>query len=218
MASEIGADNVDVHKPKPAHTAKEFLFELLTVTIGILIALSLEALVEQYRTHRLVDYTRADFKSEIEHNRSKLMVDLRTSRVTQENLERVMSVAQDRLDHKEPASDTDINLSRTFVLLRSAAWSSALSTQVMGHFPHAEGRAIAEAYSDQEEFSATESAAQQAWFALAGYAAHTKGLTDSEVRQGLRDAATSYAYLVTLEDGERRLLATYDQTLKTVGR
>ena len=42
-------------KPKPAHSVREFLGEIGTITIGILIALRFEAAVDAYRNHDLVE-------------------------------------------------------------------------------------------------------------------------------------------------------------------
>jgi hypothetical protein len=207
---------MDVHKPKAAHSLREFLGELLSVTVGILIALSLEAMVEQWRTDRLIDYARDDFRTEIQDNRTKVTADLETSQASLTDLMNV--IAQGRLLLAHQPAKLNAGVSRTFVLLESSAWTSALSTQVMGHFPHEQARAVAEVYSKQEEFAFAEHAAQQQWFVLAGFASDPKDLTETELREGLQQGAEAVSYLDTLQASEKRMLGTYDQALKALAR
>jgi hypothetical protein len=209
---------VDIRKPKPFHSAREFFSEMLSVTVGILIALSLEALIDQYRTDRLIDYARDDFRFELQGNRDKLTGDLQKARQTEASLRTLVEAGRILLKHQPLPATMNLGLSRSFVELRSAAWTSALSTQVMGHFPPREARALAEAYSEQEAFTSAEQAAQQQWFSLSGYVDDAKDLTDDQLRQGLHEAAEGFAYLETLEDSESRLLGTYDETLKMLGQ
>ncbi len=46
---------VDIHKPKPVHSIREFLSEILVIVTGILIALSLEQAVEAWHWHHQVE-------------------------------------------------------------------------------------------------------------------------------------------------------------------
>jgi hypothetical protein len=60
---------VDVHVPeKSIRTWKDFLLHLLTITIGLFIALTLEAAVESMHHRHLVREARANLRSEIEIN------------------------------------------------------------------------------------------------------------------------------------------------------
>ena len=64
---------MDIHPPEgPVHSFKDFLFHLLTVTIGILIALSLEGLLEWHHHRALVQEARINLASEIRENRQHL--------------------------------------------------------------------------------------------------------------------------------------------------
>ena len=50
---------MEIHKPKPAHSVREFLIELLTIVAGILIAISLEQAVESLHWHEKVASARS---------------------------------------------------------------------------------------------------------------------------------------------------------------
>jgi len=48
---------MDIHKPKPWHGVREFGKELLTIVLGVLIALAAEAAVEEFRWTQRIDQT-----------------------------------------------------------------------------------------------------------------------------------------------------------------
>jgi len=56
---------MDVHKPKPVHSWREFLTEVGTIVLGILIALSLEQMVETWRVHRQYREAREAIREEL---------------------------------------------------------------------------------------------------------------------------------------------------------
>ena len=45
---------MEIHSPHPIHSVKDFLLQLLTITIGILIALTLEGTLERAHHRRLI--------------------------------------------------------------------------------------------------------------------------------------------------------------------
>jgi hypothetical protein len=57
---------LDVHAPhEPIHGVKDFLLHLLTISVGLLIAVGIEGCVELHREHKLVreaprDHARGD--------------------------------------------------------------------------------------------------------------------------------------------------------------
>jgi len=56
---------LDIHKPKPVHSIREFLSEIAVVVCGILIALSLEQCLELWRTHERIEAGDASIRAEI---------------------------------------------------------------------------------------------------------------------------------------------------------
>lgn len=64
---------MDLHVPEgPIRSVKDFLTHIVIVTIGILIALGLEQLVEMHHRHRLVEETVEGFRHELTDNREQL--------------------------------------------------------------------------------------------------------------------------------------------------
>jgi hypothetical protein len=57
---------MDIHPPRqPIHTVKDFLLHLLTITVGLFIALSLEAAVQSLHHRHLVRDARESLHREI---------------------------------------------------------------------------------------------------------------------------------------------------------
>jgi hypothetical protein len=68
---------MDVQPPHQSiHTWRDFFIHLITITIGLLIALSLEATVEWLHHRHLVHVARASIRHEMEENRKILASDL----------------------------------------------------------------------------------------------------------------------------------------------
>ena len=64
---------MEIHPPHgPIHSLKEFSLQLVTITAGILIALSLEGLVEWNHNRALVREARTTISREIADNRKEL--------------------------------------------------------------------------------------------------------------------------------------------------
>lgn len=63
---------MDIHKPKPAHTMREFLVEIGTIICGILIALTLEQVVEGFHRNAEMREAREALQEEMRDNVSTL--------------------------------------------------------------------------------------------------------------------------------------------------
>jgi hypothetical protein len=59
---------MDIHKPKPVHSIKEFLNEIVVIIIGVLIALGLEQAVESWHQHLEVAEAREALRKESAEN------------------------------------------------------------------------------------------------------------------------------------------------------
>ena len=92
---------MDVHPPEaPIRSVLDFGLHILTVTIGILIALGLDALVTEYREMELANHARADFRDEIGRNRDKLVADQKSLAEVQGQIEGLIAYEQAKLADK----------------------------------------------------------------------------------------------------------------------
>ena len=203
---------MDIRKPKAIGSLREFAIELATIVVGVLIALGAEAIVEQHRISDAVEFSRDDFIHELEQNRADVERNLHEAHELDKQVAAVLKDGVAFVRGQGPLSGGH-NVSRTFVRLRSAAWSSALSTQVMGHFPHEEGRAVAQAYNEQQAFTDLQQAEQGVWFNLAD-ASFIGAPTKPDVENAMKHLVVARAYLAAHEESEEGLLRTYDDALK----
>jgi len=80
---------VDVHPPRqPIHTWKDFLLHLLTITIGLFIALTLEAAVDSAHHRHLVRDAHKNVRREIEANQKVYAKNVRDLRLNRNQLAR----------------------------------------------------------------------------------------------------------------------------------
>ena len=67
---------MDVHAPhEPIHSWRDFFIHLITITIGLLIALSLEGLVESVHKHHLLHQAETNLRDELKNNIATLAGD-----------------------------------------------------------------------------------------------------------------------------------------------
>jgi hypothetical protein len=150
---------MEIHAPeKPILTVKEATVHLLIVTAGILIALSLEAVVEYVHHRTVVREAREIMRQEIEANRAELDNTLSYIKDTQlKQLTHGIDVMLALIAHE--TSDTRMMINDKPARLRSAGHATA---ELMGAFAYMDYREVsrwATVYDLQQEFLRTQSAA-----------------------------------------------------------
>ena len=141
---------MDVHAPhEPVHTWRDFFTHLTIVTIGLFIALSLEAFVEYVHHRHLVHEARENIRQEIEDNHKAAQEDIT---LLQQDLDRTNS----NLDtiRKMRANPKTFKGTLTFTMsfnsLHDAAWNSARDTGALGFMPYKEVQGYADLYQHQK--------------------------------------------------------------------
>lgn len=159
---------LDVHPPHdPLHGWRDFLIHLVTITIGLLIALSLEGLVE-WRHHRhLVHDAEVSLHAEIQSNAQGMPDVLKDLRKRQDLLKQDVAVLKTVIKtHKLPDhSSIDIGFGiRTF---DSVSWKTAQSTGALSYMPYDLAQEYSNIYATQDSLAASEQqAARDAIIAL----------------------------------------------------
>jgi hypothetical protein len=204
---------MDIHKPKAAHSLREFLIEIGTIVLGILIALGLEAAVEAYRSHELVDRARIDLRAELRANRETLASTIAGEKATAAPLDALIRYARDRLQGKAPKIGPDIQLSMDFRPMSTAAWESTVATQALVHMPYEEARALTRVYAGTRVYSEYESEAARRWIELDTYTDTPESLSTDELRSAKRLLLLNQAYQQTLTVSGEHLLELYDKAL-----
>lgn len=146
---------MDVHAPhEPIHGWKDFLIHLATISVGLLIAVGIEGLVELHREHTMVKEARATLRAEIESN-AKPMKDALDSIAKQKTdlatdidfLKRIQANPKDKAAQKA-------SMSATFALkgFQTTAWKTAQATNALSYMPYDEAEKYASLYGFQADF------------------------------------------------------------------
>jgi hypothetical protein len=169
---------LDVHPPHEAvHGWRDFFVHLTTITVGLLIALSLEGCVE-WRHHRhLVHEAEASLRGEIKDNAGELpgvLDDLRKEQVVLKQDVAVMNGIIANLRTPNPEEMTINYKIRTF---NDVSWKTAQATGAFSYMPYAEAQEYSHIYDQQDNI-------------------------DEGERQGVRDTVIGIAPLLNLKPGD----------------
>ena len=146
---------MDVHAPHhPIEGWKDFVVHLLTITVGLLIAVGIEGCVELHREHKLAQEARATMREEIEHNSSQMKDTVanlkKQSEMIQKNIDTLTRIQENPKDKE--AQKASISADFSSVGLRDTAWKTAQTTGAMGFMPYAEAQRYSDVYGSQKEF------------------------------------------------------------------
>jgi hypothetical protein len=147
---------VDIHPPHGGISSwKDFGLQLVTITAGILIALSLEGVRESFHNRALVREARENIRREIADNLKELEGEMRGMPVQQEHLDRALKFANEMIANGQTAlHELQINVSNAN--LRTASWQTADRTGALAHMDYGEVQKYAGTYSGQELYAATQ--------------------------------------------------------------
>jgi hypothetical protein len=136
-----------------AHTLREFGFQLSTITAGVLIALSVDGVVEWRRERALVREAQAAIDLEIASNLRDLDETLPGLEAHQRALARALRFADDLI----ATGKTEVHEVRfgfNIASLNRASWQTADRTGALALMDYADVKGYAELYSFQELFVA----------------------------------------------------------------
>jgi hypothetical protein len=151
---------LDVHAPhEPIIGWRDFLLHLITITIGLLIALSLEGLVEWQHHRHLVQDAEASLQTEIHKNANSMPDVLQGLDKEQAALTQDVVVLKEMMQtHKVPEHG---QLTVGFAIRRfeGVGWKTAQSTGALSYMPYDRAQEFSDIYNDQSELEASEQVA-----------------------------------------------------------
>jgi hypothetical protein len=140
---------LDVHPPHQSiHTWRDFFIHLITITIGLFIALSLEAAVEWLNHRHLVREARASIRREIEENLKLAAADLTSVQQDQARIEKdiqqlVALRGGAKLEH------VSLQYHLEWQGLSDSAWHTAQSTGAINYMDYRSAQALTGVYLQQ---------------------------------------------------------------------
>ena len=142
---------MDVHPPhSPIRSVKDFMLHLLAITIGLLIALGLEATVEWIHHRHLVSQARQNLAQEIHDNQQNLAKELIALPTEEAQLDKLLSAVN---AEENGAAKPDQPLVWTVTRLNDASWNTAFSTGAVAHMDYDEVRRYSQLYGLQQMFN-----------------------------------------------------------------
>jgi hypothetical protein len=139
---------MDVHAPhEPVHTWRDFAIHLIIVTIGLFIALSLEALVEHVHQRHLLHTAENNLHIELQDNRDLLIGDQRHLSQTEALLQHNIAILIARKSN--PASTETLSFNWTWNGMEDSAWSTARDSGALTLMPYDTEQAWSVVYGQQ---------------------------------------------------------------------
>jgi hypothetical protein len=146
---------LDVHAPHHRIEGwKDFFVHLLTITVGLLIAVGIEGCVGLHREHKLVREARETMREEIQHNSNEMkdaVVKLDQQTETMKKNIAVLTRIQENPKDKE-AQNAQIDVNFSIIGLRETAWKTAQTTGALSFMPYAEAQRYSDVYGSQKDF------------------------------------------------------------------
>jgi hypothetical protein len=146
---------MEIHAPRPAHSIREFFLELLTITVGIVIALSLEGVVQWAHHRQLVHEAEANLMIEIRDNRRELQSEFKNLRTAQEQLNKMLAAIH-KVQANPSTSLGDLRFNWALATLHATSWNTAQATGALSFMDYPEVKRYTQLYDLQQQFMAVQ--------------------------------------------------------------
>ena len=143
---------LEVHPPnEPVRGWHDFFVHLATITIGLLIALSLEGCVEFWQHRHLVHEAEASMQIEIDANARELKGALEDVRKEQEFLKNDIAVMKKIMANPKVPNTEDMRVDFRIRTFADVSWKTAQSTGALSYMPYERAQEYSNIYSAQSE-------------------------------------------------------------------
>ena len=145
---------VDITPPPPAkkYTFVDYLFQFVTITAGVLIALLINGLVQWNDNRSLVAQARETIAQEIAQNKNDMDKTLPGISDDMRRFENAIKFANDMLTARK-TSVTELKLHLNFADVSSAGWRTAERTGALSHMPYADVQRYSLLYDLQDLYT-----------------------------------------------------------------
>ena len=161
---------MDIHKPKPIHGWRDFLVEIGTIVIGVLIALAAEQAVEALRMQHLVEQDRAILTRELAANLKGGIIRMRMTPCVDARLN-ALSAALDQAERAGRLPPMPVPGRPRDLVFSTGGWNNVVASSAAPHFPPAELKELEYVYhlmATADRLTDEESLAWSQIYTLAG--------------------------------------------------
>jgi hypothetical protein len=191
---------MEFHLPEPIRNLKDFFYHLGIVTLGILIALGLEQIVEAHHRAKIGRSSADSFRSELADNRGRvneILASLPKSRAQIEaEIAKVSALGDAAARAPVPIDYPDVH----FLLMSSAAWDTAIAIQALYYIPAEDAKRFSRAYGAFTLFMDEERTGLAAWQDLRRFGDDAGTLSPVQRRDFIEQLHRyeSYTYVVEM--------------------
>jgi hypothetical protein len=148
---------LDVHLPHESlHGWRDFFIHLSTITIGLLIALSLEGCVEWQHHRHLVHEAEASLRVEIRDNARGIKDNIDQLNKQQDLLKNDVVVLKYLIKNRKLPEHSSMDVSFHIHTFEGVSWKTAQSTGALSYMPYSRTQEYADIYSTQDGLAAAE--------------------------------------------------------------
>ena len=209
---------LDVHPPhEKMHGFKDFLLHLLTITIGLLIALGLEGYAEHWKQRALKKDADTKLRQEIRDNAQEIALVHNATASEQANLKRIVDFLSARKKN-EPYDTRQIRLDFTLGDLKSASWKTAAATGALGFMKYDQVQRYSAVYQLQDKYSALQDQTIDEFLQLQAYFIYgfdPEKITPVDAGSPELDTRRALAHLTAMDQVGTALASEYDEVLKS---
>lgn len=207
---------LEVHPPEHApHSVRDFFLHIFTITVGLLIALGLEATVEWRHHVHLGHEAERNLRQELEGNRKDLALVVAAAPDEQKNLTGLLSFFKQRMDGK-PTNLKSMSVGMRLTTLHDASWQTASATGALSYLPYEKVQRFAAAYQLQKQFEAVQSGALQPTINLEATLASDdpNGMNPADAALATTQTRIMVANIYTLQQLGKALDKAYEEAVK----
>ena len=209
---------LDVHPPhEKMHGFKDFLLHLLTITIGLLIALGLEGYAEHWRQRELKKDAGTKLRQEIRENAQEIALVHNATASEQANLKRIVDFLSARKKNA-PYDTRQIRLDFTLGDLKSASWKTAAATGALGFMEYDQVQRYSDVYQLQDKYSALQDQTINEFLQLQSYFIYgfdPEKITPVDGGSPELDTRRALVHLTAMDQVGTALASEYDAVLKS---
>jgi hypothetical protein len=208
---------LDVHPPHgKMHGFKDFLLHLLTITIGLLIALGLEGYAEHWRQRELKKDADTKLRQEIRDNSQEIGLVHNAITSEQANLKRIVEFMSARKNN-QPYDTRQLRLDFTVGDLKTASWKTAAATGALGFMEYDQVQRYSAVYQLQDKYQALQDQTIDEFLQLQSYfifGFDTEKITPVDAGSAELDTRRALAHLTAMDQVGTALSREYDAVLK----
>jgi len=197
---------MDIHKPKPIHSWREFLKEYAIIVLGVITALAAEQAVEWLHWRHEVELGRSAIAGEITTHNGWYRFRVAIAPCIDRRMDEAGAILQALENKERPKGFTAFHSHGAGAPLSTSEWESERASQALVHFPRQELALMSQYYAQISTFRDWMGEEAATWSELSGLKNLPVGLTASDMLRlrGVLDRARSIEFLI-LGNAQRNL-------------